>query len=74
MNRILNDYGEWVVADGSPGSVNRAMCEHPRLINDLAYTYHRSLDFVIHDDLKRQHNISSLSERESIIIAIRQHH
>lgn len=35
MNRIKNDRGEWVVAVGSPGSIERIKCQYPMLISDI---------------------------------------
>jgi hypothetical protein len=44
MNHVLNDRGETVIAVGAPGSVERARCEYPHLIEDLDVLRPQELD------------------------------
>lgn len=56
MNKIKNDYGEWVVAVGAPNSVERMRCKHPKLINRLKYRHDDyNLRLVIAYDLRHQY-------------------
>jgi hypothetical protein len=34
-NHVKNDRGEWVIAEGAPGSIVRARCEWPDLIDRI---------------------------------------
>lgn len=39
MNKIKNDYGEWVTSVGSVNSRERAKVKHPKLIESLAVRF-----------------------------------
>jgi hypothetical protein len=47
MNKLTNDWGEVVIAEGAPGSVARAKCLYPKLLNKVLALIAENIDYKI---------------------------
>ena len=77
VNHVVNDSGKTVPAWGAPGSVARAECEHPKLIeevNALYWSAYESPGRAVDEAIERIRRAGIVDERETASILMASHY